>query len=796
MHMDVQKGLVSARSLAAQRTSELTRQAAEAATRDGYQSVKRTRLVWRPPIARGPPPGQPGQPTYQGAHQMMHHPPYQSHSGHPQYPNYPPHPYYSHHPNHPQHPDPPQHHGQPQHQSQPQPPQPPQQPSQPSQPVSLGPSPADVKVEQARLLTFLRSLHPVLVVDQLCKALAYFGGIPSAPPPENGEFPGSAKNNGSGSLFVGWMSEIFPPAGQTPLPTPGVVGGPVAGSSNGTSTGLGGDQDPRTNILLPRRKRGRPKGSKGSKARKDKGIKKGPKNPDATDGGEEEEATAEEQDNAVEEQNTGAQETNTEVTSTNQPIDVDALPRSTPPPASGEASNAATAPDANQLETPTSIGKKRGRPPGSKNRPRRDVTAHAMQAQTVSTRPPPLITGLNGPVQFANLSPTAQRAAATQAPEASQFESAQVAETEQLPHHEGGLSQHARIWGQPPVPDASGQAQMRSEAGPNATVPAAASRKRKADEDPRSQPPRDTLQSQPAAPSTQASAMQPRTDATTTAPIQAAAAAKRRRISKEANPHISTRVTGSQASGLDMSASPTAPQRQPTSATSTQSPVNLNNHSSGNTSTNAQAPQPPAQAPQQSSAVQAWPRKQLPQTTLSTGHAQREQAQQAPQNQQQQQQQQRVSPAQQKQQYPPYYNPQSQSQTHTQLRAGRVPQQQSPTAYSPSLQTAGGRRRPMMGGGVPSASQPYPRPASASSTSTSSFASGNRPPPAANSGSGYQQPPYTRQQAPSQQQQQQARWGEAEYPMDARGGAAAAAATLGNQVRGNPDFYNGAYRRS
>ncbi|KAF6810936.1 hypothetical protein CSOJ01_06003 [Colletotrichum sojae] len=37
---------------------------------------------------------------------------------------------------------------------------------------------AETKAEQARLLALLKSLHPVVVVDQLCKALAFFGGIP------------------------------------------------------------------------------------------------------------------------------------------------------------------------------------------------------------------------------------------------------------------------------------------------------------------------------------------------------------------------------------------------------------------------------------------------------------------------------------------------------------------------------------------------------------------------------------------------------------------------------------------
>ncbi|KAK0618613.1 hypothetical protein B0T17DRAFT_510132 [Bombardia bombarda] len=116
----------------------------------------------------------------------------------------------------------------------------------------------ETKSEQARLLTLLRSLHPVLVVDQICKALAFFGGIPGAPPPTDGAFPRSAEANGSGSLFVGWIAEIFPRlggnSGQQAL-------SPVRQPDISEST---------------RRRRGRPKGSKATKARKDKGIKKGP----------------------------------------------------------------------------------------------------------------------------------------------------------------------------------------------------------------------------------------------------------------------------------------------------------------------------------------------------------------------------------------------------------------------------------------------------------------------------------------------------------------------------------------
>ncbi|CZS90878.1 hypothetical protein WAI453_003913 [Rhynchosporium graminicola] len=71
-------------------------------------------------------------------------------------------------------------------------------------------APDETKSEQARLLTLLRSINPVTVVDQICKAVAYFGGIPGAPPPEDGIFPESANTRETGALFIGWLAEIFP----------------------------------------------------------------------------------------------------------------------------------------------------------------------------------------------------------------------------------------------------------------------------------------------------------------------------------------------------------------------------------------------------------------------------------------------------------------------------------------------------------------------------------------------------------------------------------------------------------
>lgn len=117
----------------------------------------------------------------------------------------------------------------------------------------------EVKCEQARLLTLLRSLNPLAVVDQMCTALAFFGGIPGAPPPADGmQFPESEDANGSGALFVGWLSEIFPDASRRAWSSMEV---PKREAS----------------VVQGKRPRGRPKGSKASKVRKDKGIKKGRK---------------------------------------------------------------------------------------------------------------------------------------------------------------------------------------------------------------------------------------------------------------------------------------------------------------------------------------------------------------------------------------------------------------------------------------------------------------------------------------------------------------------------------------
>lgn len=207
MHMDM-SGNDTPRSEAAQRTSESTAQAAKAASNESYKSIKRRRLEGSTSV----------QMTQD---QQITQPP-------PSFPAVPAVPTV--------------------------PAVPPQEPLHRTRVLTS----EETKYEQARLLTLLRSINPLTVVDQICKALAFFGGIPGAPPPENGGFPESADANGSGKLFVGWLSEIFPELERKAW---------------------------RPEVLQPRevnrgpRPRGRPKGSKASKVRKDKGIKKGPKNP-------------------------------------------------------------------------------------------------------------------------------------------------------------------------------------------------------------------------------------------------------------------------------------------------------------------------------------------------------------------------------------------------------------------------------------------------------------------------------------------------------------------------------------
>ncbi|KAK0729431.1 hypothetical protein B0T21DRAFT_292466 [Apiosordaria backusii] len=243
-------------------------------------------------------------------------------------------------------------------------------------------SPEETKAEQARLLTLLRSLHPVLVVDQICKALAFFGGIPGGPPPTDG-FPQSAESNGPGSLFVGWIAEIFPRLG-------GNTGGqqPVSPAVR--------QPDPPPPVST-RRKRGRPKGSKGTRPRVDKGIKKGPLLKSAAGAYSQQPANAADEswvdveEDAVDEVDANvmllAQNTTPQPQQSGSALERPLLAASTP-----VRTTLPTAPitSASTIDL-TASTKRRGRPKGSKNRPKdgsSDTSATARNGNLVYPRPP------------------------------------------------------------------------------------------------------------------------------------------------------------------------------------------------------------------------------------------------------------------------------------------------------------------------------------------------------------------------------------------------------------------------
>ncbi|KAI2472166.1 hypothetical protein F4781DRAFT_31600 [Annulohypoxylon bovei var. microspora] len=209
---------------------------------------------------------------------------------------------------------------------------------------------AETKAEQARLLTLLRTLTPALVVDQLCKALAFFGGIPDAPPPTDGKFPESAEANGSGSLFVGWIAEIFPnldePRRRAPIPS--------------------------SQYMNQRRPRGRPKGSKATKSRSDKGVKKGTKGNSNRTQEPQDDSWIDVEDSVLE---LNGDDDLVEVEGgmvdapSTPPRAPDAAQFSNTPATGGSTGGFKSINDSNTI-APNSSTKRRGRPKGSKNRPK------------------------------------------------------------------------------------------------------------------------------------------------------------------------------------------------------------------------------------------------------------------------------------------------------------------------------------------------------------------------------------------------------------------------------------------
>lgn len=401
MHMDVGKPVMDARSMAAKRTSELTQAAAMQANKNGYQPVKRSRLVWNT-----------------SSHDPQQHPNMKSYEPTPLHPL----------------------------------------------PQSL--SPVAVKAEQARILTLLRSIHPVIVVDQLCKAIAYFGGIPGAPPPPNNVYPESDKRNGSGALFIGWLSEIFPPADFTkppfapPAPNPPAdsyqpspvtnapsgeahtadAGAHEDGHSQPQPPAAAKDRVTQQNPETPKRPRGRPKGSKSSKVRKDKGIKKGSRVSDASFA------------------NTNMSASNL---SGNMEIQGDSSQNPAPTQVPGDSNNdhhpmssqltgtSTQVPGGTSItETPgsgTPSGKKRGRPKGSKNRPKPNPNPETVHDSPVAEPRP----GNMDRVVAVGWMP------ADASPQARLPNSSQVEIASRVPKPVNGLSQHAENWAGSSIQDHS-----------------------------------------------------------------------------------------------------------------------------------------------------------------------------------------------------------------------------------------------------------------------------------------------------------------------------------------------------
>ncbi|KAK1239581.1 hypothetical protein MKX07_001035 [Trichoderma sp. CBMAI-0711] len=350
MHIDINSSQAALRNAAAKRTSEETEAAARLANMRGYQSIKRSKLAWIPPSESDP---RSSAPTYGASQNGYLNAPY------------------------------------------------------PLSARPLGPLPHEAKAEQARLLTLLRSLNPLVVVDQLCKALAYFGGIPGAPSSHDFVFPESQRNNGQGSIFVGWVAEIFPPVEGNPTaiaPHPSLQSAEIASAAAAAvavaSTDMPASSQPSTVShpatvppalpALPaqpastetaaeaskppetqnapaatpvKRPRGRPKGSKSSKPRIDKGIKKSDlahhhASSQADGQGSHNALNLSQHDQTSSEQRNG--------------LHNPAFPGDIP---------AHLDPDSSIVSTP-GTGKKRGRPKGSKNRPKN--TPDASQAATAA----------------------------------------------------------------------------------------------------------------------------------------------------------------------------------------------------------------------------------------------------------------------------------------------------------------------------------------------------------------------------------------------------------------------------
>ncbi|KAL6887869.1 hypothetical protein GGI43DRAFT_417253 [Trichoderma evansii] len=352
MHIDINSSQAALRNAAAKRTSEETEAAARLANMRGYQSIKRSKLAWNPPTESDPRSSAPAYGASQNGYLNSAY-------------------------------------------------------SLPGR--TLGPLPHEAKAEQARLLTLLRSLNPMVVVDQLCKALAYFGGIPGAPSSYEFDFPDSGRNNGQGSIFVGWVAEIFPPVEGNPsalalhpslqtadiasaaapaalvasdVPTsaqapalsdstnraapPAQPASTASLSEPAPNPSEGQNATGEATVTPIKRPRGRPKGSKSSKPRIDKGIKKSDPahSSNQVDGASTQPSQSDlgrRPDGSIEQSQNGLANP---AYHTDIPGHLD--------------------PDSSIMSTP-GTGKKRGRPKGSKNRPKNTPEAGQAAAEAPHT---------------------------------------------------------------------------------------------------------------------------------------------------------------------------------------------------------------------------------------------------------------------------------------------------------------------------------------------------------------------------------------------------------------------------
>ena len=369
MLMDVKKPVMDARDLAAKRSSEMTQAAAIQASKNGYQPVKRSKLAFHP-----------NQPEQRHTHAPASSTASEVNES-----------------------------------------------SQQRRPQGLPPE--RIKSEQARLLTFLRGLNPVVVVDQLCRALAYFGGIPGAPPPPDHAFPESDQGNGPGSLFIGWLSEIFP---HTDLSRPWLA------NTEGTAVTESGTPT--------KRPRGRPKGSKSTKTRKDKGMKKGGRVP--ADGPPD-----------------GGDGTQAPLPQASQEVPSSQL--TDPAQMTGFVPSGGAGPDSSALSTPA--GKKRGRPKGSKNKPKSLGVESQEASSPVSPDPRNQVFSTNRPTVARS-----DDADPTQVPQEQSRVLNQPDPNTRGFGAEGTLSQHAQNWADPPNQDHHSQRSRDVSSG------SSPSRKRKA----------------------------------------------------------------------------------------------------------------------------------------------------------------------------------------------------------------------------------------------------------------------------------------------------------------------------